>query len=1233
MSSRETPDQTNAQNGRTRPGANRTADFDVIVIGAGPAGCATTLAFARRGARVLLLEANPDAANRLAGEWLHPGAVEGLAALGVDLRAQGKFESGRGFTVFPEDGSDAIKLPYWHSRGGYDARAKREEPLGDDSATTADINGSAGSSARGWSGEHRGLVDRLRAEVSDYSDVTFLDDARVLSIDGQNVSYRQKSRDVMLWATAALIVGADGRSSRVRSALGLSSDTTTLSRMAGLRLSGIEMPFEGYGHVLLGGPGPILGYRIGEDQVRLCIDLPNDLPTDAATLWDAYSPVLPEAMRSAFRRELLNGRIQWAANQARPRTSYGRPGLCLIGDSVGFRHPLTAAGITLGVCDGARLAEEPDFFRWKRSRESETRVAEMLGGVLYEVFSTESETTVAMRRGIYDLWRGSEQERFRTMRYLSGEPHQLAPFAKTFARVTLPAIGRVVGGAILARDSGRASSAIREIAERAKWLASGAFGISSFRSAGTQVSTDTRVGALPDPSTPRSPVRSSRSSSAIHAIELGVARLVSDQNDRSRRPGSIEQQESERGAWEGEVSWCPMLAAQFVIFSDLIGREISDERRSGLLRHFEDTQFEDGLWGLHPLSTPYLFVTTLVYVASRILGVDAESDLLRRAGQFIRREQVTTIPSWGKLWLALAGLYDWRGVPPVVPELWALPTGLPFHPSKFYCHTRHIYLSMSALYARKLQASDSPMRRALRIELFGGSYEQVDWTAARRSLRSRELVTPPSLPLRLAYELGSLFERHHSVKQRLRILEEIEERIRWELRSSDHLSLSPVSGTLNILALWAADKNDPEIKRASERLEAWIWEDEVSGTRIAGARSASWDTAFALQALVAAKPHHAAHDAIREGGHFLRQQQIQSSPAGFREAFRLDARGGWSFTNALHGWPVSDCTAEAVEALSRVGPGDDGLDVAQAREAVHFILRCQNRDGGFGSYEARRSRLGLEWLNPAEMFGDSMTEQTYVECTGSCIAALESATGRFPELAKRRTNLAVDRARRRLRTLQNADGSWPGVWAVHLIYGTLFGIRGLVAAGVAPGDPALRRARHWLVEHQRSDGGWGETHEGCINGRYTENDESQIIHTAWALMGLLEAGEPDWRCIERGAAFLIASQNEDGSWPRQDPAGLFFRSALLDYALYRQIFPLWALSLYESRREVRLGFKKKGSLEHAEVNAAQFVTAATLVTPGPGSTPTPNPTASPTLAPTSASASASTSTSTAASDA
>ena len=143
------------------------------------------------------------------------------------------------------------------------------------------------------------------------------------------------------------------------------------------------------------------------------------------------------------------------------------------------------------------------------------------------------------------------------------------------------------------------------------------------------------------------------------------------------------------------------------------------------------------------------------------------------------------------------------------------------------------------------------------------------------------------------------------------------------------------------------------------------------------------------------------------------------------------------------------------------------------------------------------------------------------------------------------------------------------MWGVQYIYGTFFGIRGLLAAGAAPGDPALRAACRWLLDRQQPDGGWGEHHRGCLTGRYVAHDESQVIHTAWALIALLEAGDPDWAAISRGVRFLINTQKENGQLPKQDMAGVFFRTALLDYVLYKQYFPLHALALYEQQRRAR----------------------------------------------------------------
>ena len=414
--------------------------------------------------------------------------------------------------------------------------------------------------------------------------------------------------------------------------------------------------------------------------------------------------------------------------------------------------------------------------------------------------------------------------------------------------------------------------------------------------------------------------------------------------------------------------------------------------------------------------------------------------------------------------------------------------------------------------------------------MFPEGFCEADFFAARNRLREADLYARRADGSgRIRY--ARLFDRFHGKRLRARCTEAIVRRIKWELQTTSHTSISPVSGLLNILALWLHNPDDADCRQALENLDGWIWEDEEFGARVTGARSASWDTGFALQALAAVPEFDGVGGALRRGADFLFAHQIDASFDGFREAYRSDPKGGWCFAGGWHGWPVSDCTAEAVLGIVAARRGAENATALD--DAVAFMLRSQNRDGGFGSYEAQRSAFGLEWLNPAEMFGDSMTEHSFVECTASCVAALAACRENAPQNTDRNVANAIARANAWLRRTQEKDGSWRGVWGVQFIYGTLFGIRGLVATGARPGDPALRLACRWLLDRQREDGGWGEHHSGCLTGRYVPHEKSQVIQTAWAMIALLEAGESKGVAISRGAQFLpdYPGTRTEGAWP------------------------------------------------------------------------------------------------------
>src|SRR5262249_4821731 len=169
-------------------------------------------------------------------------------------------------------------------------------------------------------------------------------------------------------------------------------------------------------------------------------------------------------------------------------------------------------------------------------------------------------------------------------------------------------------------------------------------------------------------------------------------------------------------------------------------------------------------------------------------------------------------------------------------------------------------------------------------------------------------------------------------------------------------------------------------------VESWRWDDAEEGIRFAGARSTSWDTAFATLAVLDGPA--GGETLVRRAYDFLDRAQEKGELAGREPEARDRIVGGWCFSDGRHGWPVSDCAAEALSALlaahERGLPGAaERVPLPRLEAAVQFILDRQNADGGFGTYERRRGPAFLERLNPSEMFGDCMTELSYIECTAS----------------------------------------------------------------------------------------------------------------------------------------------------------------------------------------------------------------------------------------------------------
>lgn len=457
---------------------------EILVIGAGPGGCVAAIEHARRGHRVWLCEQSPKAAaRRLAGEWLHNTGRALLEELQIDLHGSYK---GGGFVVHAGDGGAPITLPY----------VQHEEPSG---LSRLWKSGAAlAAAADGLSWEHADLVDRLRARAIAEPQVRYMPGARVrlTEVGGDDVTCTVDYEGKTHSPCPDRIVDATGRAGvgrRVLSSLS-GNKAAHVSRMCGLELRKVEVPVVDYGHVVLGGPGPMLMYRIGEDSVRVVVDVPRwhhqGKRASEEELCAGWGARLPGDLPAAFRRALQETKPKWVNIDVRVRRDYGAGRVALIGDAVGHYHPLTASGMTNAVLDASSLARHERLEDYARERTRTSKSAGLLGVALYDMFAGPGPEVAHMRAALFERWRTDSYERRRTMGYLGMGDQRVTAFMSSYLKV--------VSGGIRRMPRGERMSAIRQSAAflqaRAPWLLR-SFGAKA--AAGPQMVAEASAAALP----------------------------------------------------------------------------------------------------------------------------------------------------------------------------------------------------------------------------------------------------------------------------------------------------------------------------------------------------------------------------------------------------------------------------------------------------------------------------------------------------------------------------------------------------------------------------------------------------------------------------------------------------------------------------------------------------------------------------------------------------------------
>ncbi|WVQ96729.1 hypothetical protein IAU59_003836 [Kwoniella sp. CBS 9459] len=632
--------------------------------------------------------------------------------------------------------------------------------------------------------------------------------------------------------------------------------------------------------------------------------------------------------------------------------------------------------------------------------------------------------------------------------------------------------------------------------------------------------------------------------------------------------------QSEDGHFATEYGGPLFLIPGLIIGLHVCGRQLGLEQSKEMIRYLLTKRRTEGGWGLHTAAPPTVYGTVMNYVALRILGMGPDEGPMTEIRALIHEMGgAVCIPSWGKVWLSILGVYDWDGVGPVPPELWLLPDWAPFAPWRWWIHVRNVFTPMSYLYGTRFVGPYTPLIFALRQELYVEPYESINWAAQRTNVNPIDVYSPHHPILDTLHGLLAYYEACPSIPcfssalpLRKAALKRVYQLVTFEDENTGYQTIGPVSKAFNMVVRYAKEgPNSDAFKAHLSRVDDFLWLSK-DGLMMTGTNGSQlWDLAFMAQAAV--ETGLAEEDenkkSVKGMLRWLDEAQMRENPKHYEEGYRHRTKGAWGFSTKEQNYTVSDCAAEGLKAAMSIQSlpyVTKSIDLDRMRDTVDTLLSMQNASGGFASYELQRGSTKLEWLNAAEVFGNIMIDYEYPECTTSVLSALKHFSKLDPTYRPAEIANTVDRAIKWIHSVQRPDGSWYGSWGICFTYATMFALESLSIAGeTCANSERVRRACQFLVKHQMADGGWGETYMSCVNMEYAQHEQSQVVQTAWAVLSLIYAQYDDKTVIERAVKLIMGRQRTDGRWDQEDTEGVFNKNCAIDYPAFKFIFCIWAL--------------------------------------------------------------------------
>jgi squalene-hopene/tetraprenyl-beta-curcumene cyclase len=606
------------------------------------------------------------------------------------------------------------------------------------------------------------------------------------------------------------------------------------------------------------------------------------------------------------------------------------------------------------------------------------------------------------------------------------------------------------------------------------------------------------------------------------------------------------------GHWVFELEADCTIPAEYVLLCHYLGEPVDTVLEGRIANYLRRIQGAHGGWPLVHDGAFDMSASVKAYFALKMIGDPVDAPHMIRAREAIRsRGGAVHSNVFTRFMLAMFGVLTWRSVPVLPVEIMLLPMWSPFHLNKisYWARTTMVpLLVLAALKPRKdvdgVSIDELFLQKPHSIGMTAKApHQSWGWFLLFRGLDTVLRAAEPLFPKKL---------RARAIASAVAFIEE-------RLNGEDGLGAiyPPMANAVMMYDALGKPADYPPratTRRALERLLV-IGENEAYCQPCV---SPVWDTSLACHALLEVGSEEAL-PAAKRGLDWLLPKQVLDVKGDWA-AKRPEVRpGGWAFQYNNAYYPDLDDTAVVVMAIDRArraspNPQYDAA-IARGRE---WIEGMQSRNGGWAAFDVNN----LEYYLNNIPFSDhgALLDPPTEDVTARCLSML----AQLGETVQ--TSRAVADGVAYLRRTQLAEGSWYGRWGLNYIYGTWSVLCALNAVGVDHQDPAIRKAVEWLLSIQNTDGGWGEDATSYrLDYKGFEGAPTTASQTAWALLGLMAAGEVGHPAVARGIEYLKGTQTEKGLWDEQRYTATGFpRVFYLRYHGYSKFFPLWALARYRN---------------------------------------------------------------------